>query len=51
MSDKDTAPKRADEAMIHRAAEMLGVPTEGLYLQEILAVVVLKLAEKEAARG
>lgn len=51
MKDKDIAPKRAEEAMIHRAAELLGVAIEGLYLQEILAVVVLRLAEKEAARG
>jgi hypothetical protein len=51
MNDKDTAPKSQEEAYIMRAAALLGIPTEGMYVQTIVAAILLKLAEKEAGRG
>ena len=51
MSDKDDAPKSQEEAYIMRAAALLGIRTEGMYMQTVLAAVVLKLAEKEAGRA
>jgi hypothetical protein len=50
MNGEDFAPKSQEEALIIRAAALLKVPIEGMYLQTILAAVVLKLVEKEAAR-
>ena len=51
MSDHDLAPKSQEEAYIMRAAALLGIPTEGMYMQTILAAVLLKLAEMQAAKA
>lgn len=40
-----------DEEKVRRAAELLGVPVDGRFYINLLADVLLKLAEKEAARG
>ncbi len=50
MNEEDTAPKSQEEAYIMRAAALLGIPTEGMYMQMILAAVVLKLAEAQAQK-